>query len=69
MTRGAAAEPGLVLVITVWREAGSPHPLRARVTYGRAMDEVPTTLVTTDPDEVIDTVRHWLADVVDANKS
>lgn len=63
MTRDTAAGHSTVLVIKVWRESGTPNPFRARVTYGCASDEAPTTLVTADSDEVVDTVRRWLTDL------
>jgi hypothetical protein len=61
--RAASVEESRVLVITVWRERDAEHPLRARLTYGRASDDAPTTVVTSDPGEVLETVRRWLVDV------
>jgi hypothetical protein len=61
--RAASAGQSRVLVITVWREGDAEHPLRARLTYGRASDDAPNTVVTSDPDEVLETVRQWLVDV------
>jgi hypothetical protein len=58
-----AAERLGVLVIQAWRETDAQPPFRARVTYGRTTDDAPTTVVTTNPDEVVDTVQRWLADV------
>ena len=63
MSETAATEHSDVLVIKVWREPDSEHPIRARLTYGPVTDEAPTTVVTTDPGEVLDTMRHWLTDV------
>ena len=62
MTDGAA-EHSDVLVITVWRETDVRHPLRVRVTYGLATDHAPTTFVTADADEVIETIRRWLTEI------
>lgn len=59
----AAAERFDVLVIRVWRETDAQHPFRARVTYGLATDDAPTTVVTTDPDEVVNTVQRWLTEM------
>jgi hypothetical protein len=59
---GAAVRLG-VLVIQAWQEADADVPFRARVTYGRTADDAPTTVVTTDPDEVVDTVQRWLTEV------
>jgi hypothetical protein len=58
----AAARLG-VLVIQAWRETDPEHPFRARVTYGRTNDDVPTMIITTDPDEVVNTVQRWLTEV------
>jgi hypothetical protein len=58
----AAARLG-VLVIQAWREADPEHPFRARVTYGRTTDDAPTTIITTDPHEVVNTVQRWLTEV------
>jgi hypothetical protein len=60
---GDAAEHSDVLVITVWHETDVRHPLRARVTYGPATDHAPTTFVTADTGEVIETVRRWLTEI------
>jgi hypothetical protein len=61
MSDHATAEHFDVLVIKVWRETDAQHPFRARVTYGREIDDAPSTVVTTDPDEVVNTVQRWLA--------
>jgi hypothetical protein len=63
MSKRAAAEHSRVLVIAAWREADAEHPVRVRLTYGRVSDDAPTTVVTSDPDEVLDTVRQWLVDL------
>jgi hypothetical protein len=59
---GAAKRLG-VLVIQAWWETNTQPPFRARVTYGGTADDAPTTVVTTDPDEVVDTVQRWLTEV------
>jgi hypothetical protein len=63
MSNDGAGEGVGVLVIHTWRESDAEHPFRARVTYGRAADDAPATVVTTDPDEVVNTVRRWLTEV------
>jgi hypothetical protein len=63
MSDHAATERFDVLVIKVWREADAQHPFRARVTYGRATDDSPSTVVTVDPDEVVNTVQRWLTEM------
>jgi len=64
---GAAGRLG-VLVIQAWRETDAEQPFRARVTYGRTADDTPTTVVTTDLDEVVDTVQRWLAELSDPGR-
>jgi hypothetical protein len=63
MSDHAATERFDVLVIKVWREADAQHPFRARVTYGHATDDSPSTVVTVDPDEVVNTVQRWLTEM------
>jgi hypothetical protein len=63
MSDHGAAERLGVLVIQAWRETDAQPPFRARVTYGRTADDAPTTVVTTDLEEVVDTVQRWLAEV------
>jgi hypothetical protein len=38
------------------------------VTFGRTADDAPTTVVTTDLDEVVDTVQRWLAELSDPGR-
>lgn len=52
---------GGTLVIRTWHE----HPaqlsgFRARITYGSASGNEPTTVSTADPDQVLRVVQQWL---------
>lgn len=68
MSNDGAAERVGVLVIQAWRETHENQPFRARVTFGRTTDDAATTVVTTDPDEVVNTVQRWLREVSDPGR-
>ena len=63
MSDDGSAERLGVLVVQACRETDAQHPFRARVTFGRASDDAPTTVVITDPDEVVNIVQRWLTEV------
>ena len=63
MSNDGATERVGVLVIQAWLETDARHPFRARVTFGRTTDDASTTVVTTDPDEVVNTVQRWLREL------
>jgi hypothetical protein len=63
MSDDGSAERLGVLVVQAWQETDAQHPFRARLTFGRASDDAPTTVVTTDPDEVVNIVQRWLTEV------
>jgi hypothetical protein len=58
-TDSAALSLG-TLVIRTWLEPEHEHGFRARVTATRVPDAGPTTVNTTDPEEVLAVVRQWL---------
>lgn len=68
MSNDDVAERVGVLVIQAWLETHDERPFRARVTFGRTTDEASTTVVTTDPDEVVNTVQRWLREVSDPGR-
>lgn len=55
-----AAPPMGTLVIRTWDEPDQTPSFRARLTYSRAPDDVPGTVSTADPEEVVNLVRQWL---------
>ncbi len=50
-----------VMVIRVWREPDADVPFRARVTCGRE-DATTVGAVVDTAEDVVETVRRWLAD-------
>ena len=52
-----------VLVIRVWHEADAENGFRARIIFGAGDDPADETsfVIARNPDEVIDSVRRWLA--------
>jgi hypothetical protein len=68
MSNDGATERVGVLVIQAWLETHEQRPFRARVTFGRTTDDASTTVVTTDPDEVVNTVQRWLREVSDPGR-
>lgn len=51
------------MVIRVWTEAGHEAPFRARLTFAKADGEDATNVLAGDPEQVVDAVRDWLAQV------
>lgn len=49
-----------ILVIRVWREPGADPPFRARITFGDRQPAVGA--VTSDPEDVMESVRSWLSE-------
>jgi hypothetical protein len=66
MSEGATDGDSAVLVIRVWHEAQTPGGFRARILYGdagAAGDAAPVSSTpASDPDDVLDAVRRWLAE-------
>lgn len=56
-----AGPPMGTLVIRTWDEPDQTPSFRARLTYSRAPDDVPGTVSTADPEEVLRLVRQWLS--------
>ena len=56
-----AANGQATMVIRVWTEPADEHGLRIRVTFGGDASMEPTTLVAADADQVVATVKNWLA--------
>ena len=48
------------MVIRVWTEPGHETPSRIRMTFAEDPSTDPITLVATDPEQAVDTVRDWL---------
>jgi hypothetical protein len=61
MIRDAVGDEAGVLVIRVWREPDAEKPFRARITYGGERETAAST-PTSDPDDVVEAVRRWLAE-------
>jgi hypothetical protein len=49
------------MVIRAWREPGDERAVRVRMTFEMDSSGEPTTIVAVDPDQVVTTVRNWLA--------
>ena len=56
-----AANGQATMVIRVWTEPVDERGLRIRVTFGGDASMEPTTLVAADADQVVATVKNWLA--------
>lgn len=48
------------LVIRTWDEPDQVPGFRARLIFGNAPEDVPHTVATADPEEVLRLVRQWL---------
>ena len=60
MSRDAVGDTFDVLTIRVWREPDTERPFRARITYGGGDPKTAASIPTTDPENVVETVRQWL---------
>lgn len=60
--RDAGPPNGGIMVIRAWNEAGRGDGFRARLTFGTGDDDSRST-VFADTDEVLESVRAWLATI------
>lgn len=50
------------MVIRVWSEPAGDGPFRARLTFSRTSADQPQVSVVTSPEQLLETVRQWLAE-------
>lgn len=57
----SSSTPGAVAVVRVWFESDASGPtFRARLTYSRTPDGPATSVVLTEPAEVLDKLAEWM---------